>query len=121
MEDFRCDISWCATTLHHQLVRSDDLRKSEISDFDLDNFFSAGVFLDKDVLWLQISVHDSACLQVLYCFDDLVHNQRDFSLVQLVCFDVLEQLTPFYLLHYYKHVLLCLVGFAHRNDVWVRN
>jgi hypothetical protein len=64
-------------------------------------------------------MYNTANLHILYGLNELVHDNGHFSLLQLVCFDMLKQLTTSDLFHNDEHVLLCLVGFSHLNYVFV--
>jgi hypothetical protein len=50
----------------------------------------------------------------------LVHTNCYFAFFEFIGFDVVKELATGDLFHNNVHVLLCLIGFFHLHNVWVR-
>jgi hypothetical protein len=109
MKDLWGDICWCSATLNHFFIRNQNFGQAKVSYLNLYDFFSSGILLNKDVLGLEVPVHDTTSLHVLDSLNELVHDDSDLSFLQLVGFDVFKQFTSFYLLHDDMQILLSLI------------
>ena len=99
----------------------DDLRQAEVGYFERSDLFSFWVFLYENVLRLQVAMHNSTALHIVYRLDQVKHTEGHLSFLELVRLNVVEEFSAGHLLHDYVHYLLCLVGFTHLNYGFVRD
>jgi hypothetical protein len=64
-------------------------------------------------------MNNSTFLNVLNCFNELIHAETHLSFFQLVGFDVIKKLSSFDLLHDNVHVFLSFIRFPHLHNVLV--
>lgn len=119
LEDLGRDIVGGPATLKHDLVRQDNFGEAKVRDFDVLYLSSEGVLFYQDVLWLEISVNDSAALHEVNCLKNLEHDQGNLALDQVMLANVVKKLAAFNLVHHDVKTVLRLVGLSHLNDVGV--
>ena len=121
MQHFWCNVCWSSAAFKHQLIRDCYLRETEISKFNLANLFSFRILFNEYILWLEISMNDTTCLQIKNCFNDLIHAESNLSFLKLIRLNVIEKFTACNLVHDNIHVLFCLISLTHLDNVWMRN
>lgn len=113
-------VSRSAATFHHNLIWSNNLWKTKVSNLNLSYLFGLWILFNQNVLRFEVSVNHSTSLQVLNCFHQLKHNKTDFSFLKFIILYVFKQLAAFYSIHNNEHVLISLVGLPHGDYVWMR-
>ena len=92
------------------------VRETKVNNFD------AVVMIQKQILWLQVPVHDTQLVDV---FDTrnylLIHLGRFFFFKAPVLDDVLEQLATRAVFHDEVQVVIVLDHFVQLHNVWVPN
>lgn len=81
VKDLWSYICWCSTTLNHFFIRDQNFGKAKVGYLDLYDFFGPGIFLNKDVLRLEVPVHHSTSLHVLDGLNQLIHDDSYLSLL----------------------------------------
>ena len=119
MKDLWCYISRCATALDHDFFRPSNFAQTKICNLDLTDFLCLRIFFNEDIFWLQVSMHNTTFLNVLYAFNKLVHAEADLSLLELISLDMIKELSSLDLLHNNIHILLSLIGLPHLDNILV--
>jgi hypothetical protein len=81
MKHLRSHICWCSTALNHFFIRHQNFGKPKVRYLDLNDFFGPRIFLNKNVLRLEVPVHHSTSLHVLDGLNKLIHDDSYLSLL----------------------------------------
>lgn len=85
------------------------------------DLFGVWIFFDEDVLWFEISMHNTTYLHVVNCLYELKHSKRYFIFFKLVCFNMIKQFSARYLFHDDIHITFCFIRLFHLHYVRMWN
>lgn len=121
MQDFRSHISRCPTTFQHNFIWPRYFAQTKVCHLNELDLFCLWIFLNQNVLWLQVPMDYSTYLQIFDGLAKLKHSQTHFSFFQLICFNMVKELTTRDLFHNYIHILFCFICLFHLYNIWMRN
>mmetsp|Transcript_22832 Transcript_22832/g.57238 ORF Transcript_22832/g.57238 Transcript_22832/m.57238 type:complete len:302 (-) Transcript_22832:173-1078(-) len=87
---------------------------------DLHNGFLRILGREKEVLWFQITMHNTKLVQVSKTTQNITHGSCSMTLIErLQIDDLFEEFSTFYKVHYQVEVVRCIEDLNHRNTVFV--
>lgn len=78
MENFRSNISWCTTTIENEFSWTAKFGQTKIGDLDRESVILPR--LNQDVLRLEITMDNTALVEVTDAHDELAHDLDHISL-----------------------------------------
>lgn len=115
MKDFWSDVSWCATSIENQFCRGSESWKSEVCDLDLELWIA--ISFNKYILWLEVSVNDTALVDVSDTQDQLAHYFDHICFRNDILLQIALKLASMYLFHYDPHPSWILVNFTEWSHI----
>ena len=127
LQNLRSHIRWCSTAVNDLVTWCYNLREAKIRYFDVFQFWRGFLpwdslfHFDENVFRFDISMHNSACVEVAKSFKGLFYDFGDLKLCQVVLVQIIVELATLDRLHWDEDPTLGLIDISNLDNVWVSN